>query len=181
MFRRSFKNFEKKYGRALVGKLLGQFHTDFDIFEAKRDIEGRQTGHGKAIECEHITSIDFIALGKKAYINHLVGVRKDNGEMVQDYHLRMKGVSSASIWHKLQTKPSRDVNDPGYEQLSNEPDTFENPLELCRYLYNGNSLTFDLTCSSTKGSFDMCSNLTVESRSEFLRTVSFQKGQLVRM
>ena len=175
------KKFEAEYGHSLIGKKLSQFHTDFDVFEPKFDIDGKRIGHGKGIDCKHIISVDFVALGKKAYLDHLIGIRKDNGEMVQDYHLRMKGVSSSAIWHRLHTRTSRDINDPKYYDLSREPMTFRNPLELYRYLYTGKQLTFDLTCSSTTASFDMRSDLTVESRSEFFRSVSFTRGHQVVM
>ena len=68
----------KKYNRVLIGKQMGQFHTDFDSKVIDKNIHAKES----------------IFLGKKCYIDVLTG---DNGEI--DYHIRMKGVSCESIKH----------------------------------------------------------------------------------
>ena len=71
------KLYKKKYDRELIGKMTGQFHSDFDS-----DICDEKSIHSKL----------FIALGKKVYVDVLSD--KDNNI---DYHIRMKGVSGKSV------------------------------------------------------------------------------------
>lgn len=77
--------YEKEYGRQLIGKQMGQFHTDFDSKVIDKNIHAKES----------------IFLGKKCYIDVLTG---DNGEI--DYHIRMKGVSCESIKHYATTNNS---------------------------------------------------------------------------
>lgn len=71
------KLYKNKYDRDLIGKMTGQFHSDFDSSICDED-----TIHSKL----------FIALGKKVYVDVLSD--KDNNI---DYHIRMKGVSGKSV------------------------------------------------------------------------------------
>ena len=71
--------FKVKYGRDLVGKSMGQFHSDFDI-------KG----------CNNIIARRSIFLGKKSYIDELEGVDA-NGNTVIDYHTRMKGIPNSCL------------------------------------------------------------------------------------
>lgn len=73
--------FTEKYNRVLIGKHLGQFHSDFEI-------EG----------CTNILAKRSIFLGKKSYIDELHGKDKD-GNTVIDYHIRMKGIPNSVILH----------------------------------------------------------------------------------
>jgi hypothetical protein len=73
--------YESRYGRALVGKALGQFHSDFEI-----------EGH----DCEEVWSEALVAVGKKCYANKLVG-RKADGTLVDGWHVRMKGVTDDAV------------------------------------------------------------------------------------
>ena len=68
--------YRKKYNRELIGKDLGQFHSDFDSKILKGDIYAKESY--------------FIA--KKIYLDVLT----DGGD-VEDYHIRMKGVSKEAI------------------------------------------------------------------------------------
>lgn len=70
--------FKEKYGRVLIGKNMGQFHSDFKIKGAKNVIAKKS-----------------IFLGKKSYIDILEG-DTDNGK-VQDYHIRLKGIPNKVI------------------------------------------------------------------------------------
>ena len=72
--------FRDKYDRDLVGKKMGQFHSDFEM-------------RG----CESVHSKLFIGLGKKCYIDILEGVREGDGEKQTDYHMRMKAVPSSCL------------------------------------------------------------------------------------
>jgi hypothetical protein len=74
-------SFTEKYNRVLIGKQLGQFHSDFEI-------DG----------CTNILAKRSIFLGKKSYIDELQGVDK-NGNTVIDYHIRMKGIPNSVILH----------------------------------------------------------------------------------
>jgi hypothetical protein len=77
------KKYEKKYHRELIGKGMGQFHSDFD----------------SDVIVEDIHATESIFLGKKCYIDKLEG-KDENGNAVVDYHIRMKGVSNNAIKHK---------------------------------------------------------------------------------
>jgi len=69
--------FREKYNRELIGKNMGQFHTDFDSEILKGSM----------------SAVESIFLGKKCYIDKLKG----DEEGVYDYHIRMKGVSGDAI------------------------------------------------------------------------------------
>ena len=70
--------FKNKYGRELIGKGMGQFHTDFESDILNKD--------------HNIKAIKSIFLGKKSYLDVLTD---DSGKI--DYHIRMKGCSNDSI------------------------------------------------------------------------------------
>lgn len=75
------KLFKMKYNRELIGKNMGQFHTDFDV------------GDDKA---SNIRAVESIFLGKKCYIDKL----KYSNEYLNEkyaYHIRIKGVPTQSI------------------------------------------------------------------------------------
>ena len=79
--------FQEKYNRELIGKALGQFHTDFDL-------EGA---------CGPIVSTESYFLGKKCYIDRLKSVDKDGNDL-SGWHIKMKGVPESSIKHKAMTE-----------------------------------------------------------------------------
>ena len=74
--------FEKRNGRKLIGKNMGQFHSDFDLNGATNNI--------------HATKSFF--LGKKCYIDELIG-NDDNGNNIEGLHIRMKGINLQGIEH----------------------------------------------------------------------------------
>ena len=86
------KEFKKKYGRELIGKMMGQFHTDFDLDGSVGEIH----------------AVDSIFLGKKCYVDKLQGYDKDGNELT-DYHIRMKGVPEDSILYKAEHEYGGDV------------------------------------------------------------------------
>ena len=69
------KLYEIKYNKTLIGKELGQFHSDFEM-------KG----------CKNIIATDSIFLGKKCYIDKLEGEDVITGENKIDFHIRMKGI-----------------------------------------------------------------------------------------
>ena len=70
--------FKSKYNRDLIGKNMGQFHTDFS---------------SKILDKKTIYAKRSIFLGKKCYIDELTD---EEGKLI-DYHIRMKGISEDSI------------------------------------------------------------------------------------
>ena len=122
--------FKEIYSRDLEGKNMGQFHTDFDSNILKGNIYSK---------C-------FIALGKKCYLDVLT----DKSGKV-DYHIRMKGVSGASV--KYHSKG--DIKN------------------LYDRLYNDEALPFDLCCNNQKVCFEKNSDFTIKSKDSFWRGICF--------
>jgi hypothetical protein len=138
--------FKSKYNRELTGKMLGQLHIDFEM-------EG----------CKNIYSRNAYFLGKKMYIDELVGVN-ENGEEEVDYHIRMKGVPNDCIYYKCEM-------------------TNKSPLDLYDKLYNGDKEKFDLTLDGKKACFDYKKTkdgLSVYTKSEFYREVKcvYEEGEI---
>lgn len=75
--------FKAKYGRDLVGKKMGQFHIDFEMDGAKKEIY--------AIECYF--------LGKKVYYDKLESEDK-HGKTIHADHIRMRGIPTPCIKYK---------------------------------------------------------------------------------
>lgn len=87
------EKYKEVYHRELIGKNMGQFHSDFD----------------SDVIVEDIHATESIFLGKKCYIDKLEG-KDENGNDVVDYHIRMKGVSNNAIKHKAKIE-QRDFMD----------------------------------------------------------------------
>ena len=83
------KAYKNKYNIELIGKNLGQFHTDFDL---KVDVDGDRK------KCRDIVSVKSLFLGKKAYIDVLEGKHPITNEIVKGLHIRMKGVNEGSVY-----------------------------------------------------------------------------------
>ena len=129
--------YNKKYNKKLIGKEMGQFHSDFSSDKIVKDI----------------IAIKSIFLGKKAYVDVLEG-KDANNNVVNDYHIRMKGVSDKAIkYYCLMNKIT--------------------PYELYEKLYNGNKIKFDLVCGGNACSFEYNKDYTISSNSAFVREVSF--------
>ena len=71
--------YRNKYNKDLIGKGLGQFHSDFQM-------------NG----CKDIIANNSIFLGKKCYIDRLEGINS-KGEKEIDYHIRMKGIPNSVV------------------------------------------------------------------------------------
>ena len=128
--------FREKYQRELIGTNMGQFHTDFD--------------HRSAVN-DDIYARNTIILGKKMYIDELVGLDKDGNEVI-DHHIRFKGISNDSIMFQC------------------EKDNCD-PLELYERLYKGEAVLVDLLCGGSKPCFKFNSNYTIKASSKFERTM----------
>ena len=143
--------FSNKFGRELIGKELGQFHSDFEMLDYKTTDE---EGFEKEISCKNVIALESIFLGKKCYIDKLEG-ETEKGEKKIDYHIRMKGVPNSCIkWTA--------------EKLG-----YENVFELYKDLYNGKEIEFDLTEGGRKGNFKFNANGTIETLQEFKRLIKF--------
>lgn len=130
--------YRQEYSRELIGESLGQFHTDFAMNKKCTDIHSRR----------------MIMLGKKSYIDELVGIDEDGNEHVE-YHIRMKGIPNSCI------------------NYTTEKMGLQNPYELYRKLLKGNSVNFDLTQGQAKAIFKFNNNYTVETITAFDRRVKF--------
>lgn len=136
--------FKSKYERDLIGNDLGQFHSDFDLV-----VNG--------VKATDVYSKELICLGKKCYIDRLVGTI--DGKEVKGYHTRMKGVPEDSIDHRC--------------------DMIEcNKMQLYKSLYKGETHKFDLTCGGKKTKMKKNSNITVSTLQKFERKISFKDGDL---
>ena len=87
--------FEKEYGRKLIGKEMGQFHSDF---EAQYE--------GKSLK--NVVSVELIAPGKKTYCDRLQG-EDENGIIRQVFHIRSKGISESTMWYQANKDYKGDV------------------------------------------------------------------------
>ena len=106
--------FKSKYNRELIGKNLGQFHSDFDFKSDKDPV-----------------AVESIFLGKKSYIDKVKCV--NNNVESFEFHIRMKGIPSGCIKQKFyKYKGSR------------KPSVKETPMDLYKKLYNGESVTYNL-------------------------------------
>jgi hypothetical protein len=93
--------FKNTYGRELIGKGLGQFHSDFDL-----------------PDCSNIVAVKSIFLGKKCYIDKLQGTDKQ-GNTKYGFHIRMKGIPEKCIHYVVEkTNKYKDVMEL-YEDLYN--------------------------------------------------------------
>ena len=128
--------FKETYHRDLIGKCMGQFHTDFDSDILIGDIH--------AVEC--------LFLGKKCYIDKLVGYE----DGVYDYHIRMKGVPNGSIKYKSKVE-GRDI------------------MDIYKSLYKGNKEVFDLCCDGDKVCFEYNANFTISTKVKFTRELKFHE------
>jgi hypothetical protein len=106
------KVFKEKYGRDLIGKGLGQFHSDFDL-----------------PGCSDIVATKSIFLGKKCYIDQLEGTNKD-GKKEIGYHIRMKGIPEKCIHYVVE-------NTPKYKNVMDLYEDLYNGAEVAFDLTNG--------------------------------------------
>jgi hypothetical protein len=126
--------FEAVYGRKLIGKSLGQFHSDFEL-------EG----------CDHVIATKSIFLGKKCYIDQLLG----DGEKI-GYHIRLKGIPNQVI-------------------LNYCSDHKITPIQLYEQLYAGEEITFDLTNGSC--CFEYTNTFNVFTKTLFERRINFNTNK----
>ena len=139
--------FKEKYpDRSLIGCNMGQFHTDFELKN-----------------CINVYSSNLIALGKKCYIDELIGVDKDTGVVKTGYHFRMKGVKDGAIKHKAKHEYNGDL------------------MALYKEMYDGNMVEFDLTKGLDDDGddievpcFEYHKSWIITSKDEFPRKIQFK-------
>lgn len=131
--------YKQCYRRPLRGKQMGQFHPDFEM-------KG----------CHSIVSVDFIALGKKCYIDHLRGIDEKTGLVKYAFHIRLKGITTSSIYYQVEQDSS--LNDV---------------LDLYSRMYDGEEFTFDLLEGGNKCSFQSDKGFGIHSLEKFERCVQF--------
>jgi len=142
--------FKEVYGRELIGKNFGQFHSDFKIDGASE-----------------IYSRKLIALGKKAYIDELVGKDADGNEVI-DYHIRLKGIPNSTILDHA-TRFGRVRNDVAEYEDSGK----KNVWELYEEMLQGQTKAFDLTNGGFRANFDFTKSYEVNTKSIFTRRVQY--------
>ena len=124
---------------------MGQFHSDFEI---KYD-DGNK-------KCKDVYSSHLIVLGKKCYVNRLVGIDEDGNEII-DYHIRLKGVPNSTIEYEVDRQK------------------FKNVIEMYEKLHQGNKINFDLTEGMGKSRFQIQKNFGVKTLNKFDRSISFNR------
>ena len=151
------QEYKKIYNRDLIGKNLGQFHSDFANVSKDGDMPN---------------AVKSIFLGKKSYIDMLV----DNTGAL-GFHARMKGVTSNAIVNTANEMfPDAipvEFKDGLYYPLKNEGvESSYSIYELYKALYNGDEVAFDLV-DKYNPRFQMNKDKTISSKNSFIRKVKF--------
>ena len=163
--------YEKKYDRVLTGNQMGQFHVDFELDGADNDQE--------------IYAETSIFLGKKSYIDMLVGTNK-KGEKVRGVHYRLKGITVAGLLDRAKHmyRLNRAARECAGESIGDTNATItqaqinEGYLLMYKTLAQGmrHSMLLNPTNKDTnekKVMFDFVQGI-VRTRSEFYREVQFR-------
>jgi hypothetical protein len=143
--------YKNKFGRELIGKKLGQFHSDFPT------MDGSESYSEKSIFC-----------GKKIYMDKLTNQNGCSGFMA-----RMKGITSDVIGitaNKLypDLEPVEYKNNLFYPKWGIDKASLE---QLFEDLFAGKTIEFDL-CDSASPSFEMRSNYSITTKSSFIRKIN---------
>lgn len=131
--------FFNKYKRCIRGDNFGEFHSDFKLSGAKSNIISKKS----------------IFLGKKSYIDYLESTN-DKGDIINGYHMRMKGISEDALKYASETYFNNDY------------------FKLYEYLSEGNQQEFILNPYKYSVSFEYIKN-GIRSRNyqEFKRICKF--------
>ncbi len=149
------KLFKEKYNQELMGEQTGQFNSDFDLDD-----------------CEDVYSKEVIFLGKKCYCDALVGINKKTGEIVEDYHFRMKGIPQDVI--KYECKKRKITIMQLYKYLLDGKECkCDKPKECYENLNCNHLVKFDLTNEGRKINFVFNPNFTITNNDLFVRSVKF--------
>jgi hypothetical protein len=142
------KAYLEKYDRQLIGKKLGQFHSDFEM--RLYDDQGNKK------KFDDVHAVNSIFLGKKSYIDVLQGKNIKTGEIETDYHIRMKGIPNSTIKYVCEK----------YNKT---------PFELYKLHYDGNVIDYDLTENGKRANFKTSSSFSISTLDWFTRYITFDK------
>ena len=123
------KEFKKVFGRDLIGKHLGQFHSDFDMKGSKTDP----------------VSVWNVSLGPKCYMDVLEG-KDEHNKTIYDTHIRLKGITQAGIDNKIKEYDAKDYINGAkklYTDLSkgNSVEFTLNPVDKVMFEYVSGGIT----------------------------------------
>ena len=79
------EKFSEKFDRKLIGKQLGNFHSDFSF-----------KLNGQDVDPNLVTSIEFIPAGRKLYLHHLVATV--DGKTHHSLQFKAKGCTVEGMW-----------------------------------------------------------------------------------
>ena len=152
------KEFKKRYNRELIGKNLGQFHSDF----------------AEITKCIPSLAYKSIFVGKKTYIDQLTN---KNNEIA--FHCRMKGIKQdviAIVANELfpnSIQVRYNENKMLFEPIGNCDKNSEfSIMKLYERLYKGDEIEFDL-CKSINPCFENTFDFTVSTKHSFIRKLKF--------
>ena len=124
-------------------------------------------------DCINVYSECLIALGKKCYIDCLVGENEITGEIERDYHIRMKGCPNKSLLHTADKKFNGSLVDM-YDYLYNDSSVINDDGEEI-YGLGFNLLCPDINNKSMRCQFKFNNDYTIETETEFIRNLRFKK------
>jgi hypothetical protein len=78
--------YKQKYNTEIRGETMAKFHSDFSLKGAKKGAD--------------IIATTSIFLGKKCYMDILESI-DDNGDKIQDVHIKLKGITEAGVNQKI--------------------------------------------------------------------------------
>jgi hypothetical protein len=136
--------YSAKFNRDLIGKNLGQFHTDFEM-------EG----------CKDVFSIKHIPIATKTYLDILQGTNQQ-GETVYDTHIRIKGITKAGIDYELNQRKE-----------ANGSNRIESAISLFRDLKEDKKVIFYLNPTDFNVSFEFTpSGVLTRKTKSFIRILN---------
>jgi hypothetical protein len=158
------EKFKETYHRELIGKNLGQFHSDFEKINEKDD--------------DIPISISSIFVGKKTYVDML---KNKTGDIA--FHCRCKGVKNDVLpivvnerypdlipcyHHDKLVRPNYEKNDCERRELYSQYSI----MKLYEDLYDGIAIDFDLA-KSAKPSFKFNKDFTILNKQKFVKKLQF--------
>ena len=149
--------YKAKYNRELIGKALGQFHSDFQCIENSNEMP---------------VAINSLFVGKKTYIDMLFD--KHTGKIA--FHCRAKGIPTDVLVKTANKKFKWAIqcnfkNGLVYPEMVVKGGKYS-IFELYRSLYNSELIEFNL-CDGVAPCFDMKSNFSIETKKQFIRALKF--------
>ena len=113
--------FRQKHGRELIGKGLGQFHTDFD-YEQCFAVKNGKLGLNTVKSVGEVVATESIIIAKKTYLD----VLQDEAGSVA-YHVRGKGISHRVLVDTVNERFDGDL------------------VQMYHDLYDGKAVDFDFS------------------------------------